>query len=150
MLENSELLIMLDKLISNWENEIVEFKEANNDFDKDKIGQYFSAISNEANLHNLQFGWLVFGVRNKDRAIVGTKYRNAEGLMKLKQEISINTTGGLSFVEIYEVYKEIGDFRIHGNYVEKNMLLITRRVVTEQPIDWLESLPIVSVGKMEV
>ena len=38
MLENSELLIMLDKLISNWENEIVEFKEANNDFDKDKIG----------------------------------------------------------------------------------------------------------------
>lgn len=119
MLENSELLIMLDKLISNWENEIVEFKEANNDFDKDKIGQYFSAISNEANLHNLQFGWLVFGVRNKDRAIVGTKYRNAEGLMKLKQEISIDTTGGLSFVEIYEVYKEIGDFRRHGNYAEK-------------------------------
>ena len=39
--------------------------------------------------------------------------------MKLKQEISIDTTGGLSFVEIYEVYKEIGDFRIHGNYAEK-------------------------------
>lgn len=107
MLLNDELLVILDKLISNWENEVVEFKEANNDFDKNKIGKYFSAISNEANLRNVQFGWLVFGVRNKDRLVIGTDYRNTEGLAKLKQEIAFNTTGGISFIEIYEIYKEI-------------------------------------------
>ena len=95
MLLNDELLVILDKLISNWENEVVEFKEANNDFDKNKIGKYFSAISNEANLRNVQFGWLVFGVRNKDRLVIGTDYRNTEGLAKLKQEIAFNTTGGI-------------------------------------------------------
>lgn len=65
--ENMELFAILDKLIANWESEVVEFKEANFDFDKNKIGQYFSAISNEANLKNIQYGWLVFGVRNKDK-----------------------------------------------------------------------------------
>lgn len=49
-----ELLEKLNSLINNWENETVEFKEANNDYDKDKIGRYFSALSNEANLRNLQ------------------------------------------------------------------------------------------------
>ncbi len=104
MLNNDELLLILNKLISNWENEVVEFKEAKKDFDKNDIGKYFSALSNESNLHNLQFGWLIFGVRDKNREIVGTEYRNNPGLMKLKQEISMQTTGGLSFIEIYEVY----------------------------------------------
>lgn len=103
----SELLQTLSGLISNWENEVVEFKEANNDYDKDKIGRYFSAISNEANLKGVQFGWLVFGVRNKDKAIVGSDYRDAKGLEILKQEIAAGTTGGISFIEIYEVYPEV-------------------------------------------
>lgn len=105
----SDLLITLQSLIENWENEVVEFKEANNDYDKDKIGQYFSAISNEANLKGLQYGWLIFGVRNKDKKILGSNYRNSKGLDTLKHEIANNTTGGISFIEIYEVYPEIDD-----------------------------------------
>lgn len=97
-------LITLNHLIDNWENEVVEFKEANKDYDKNKIGQYFSAISNEANLKGLQFGWLVFGVRNKDRKIVGSDYRDTKGLNSLKYEISVGTTGGISFIDIYEVF----------------------------------------------
>lgn len=103
----TDTIEILNKLIDNWENEVVEFKEASNDYNKNKIGQYFSAISNEANLKGLQCGWLVFGVRNKDRVIVGTDYRDAKGLEKLKQEVSDNITGGLSFVEIYECYPEV-------------------------------------------
>ena len=99
----TELLMTLDKLISNWESEVVEFKEANEDYDKNRIGKYFSAISNEANLKGVQYGWLVFGVRNKDKRILGTNYR-VKGLDSLKQEISDGTTGGLSFIEIHEVY----------------------------------------------
>lgn len=105
--KNADILLTLEKLIENWENEVVEFKEANNDYDKEKIGRYFSAISNEANLKGLQFGWLVFGVRNKDRKILGTKYRDTKGLDTLKHEISMSTTGGISFIEIYEVYPTV-------------------------------------------
>ena len=101
-----ELLEKLNSLINNWENETVEFKEANNDYDKDKIGRYFSALSNEANLRNLQCGWLIFGVKEKGKEIIGTNYRNKCGLDTLKYEISLQTTGGISFIEIYEVKKE--------------------------------------------
>ena len=55
---NSELCSVLDKLISSWESEVVEFKEAGKDYDKNKIGQYFSAISNESNLKGVAT-WLV-------------------------------------------------------------------------------------------
>ena len=48
-------MIELDKkpqqfLSTNDENEILEYKEAKNQYDFDKIGKYFSALSNEANL----------------------------------------------------------------------------------------------------
>lgn len=66
---NSELLPVLDKLIERFEYELVKFRGAGNDYDKDKICKYFSAISNEANLKGQQYGWLIFGVRNKDRVI---------------------------------------------------------------------------------
>ena len=102
----SELLIKLDALISNWEDETVEFNDANNDYDKDKIGRYFSALSNEANLRNVQCGWLIFGIKEKGKKIMGTNYREKKGLDTLKHEISLQTTGGISFVEIYEVKKE--------------------------------------------
>ena len=101
---NNELLPVLEGLIRNWEKEIVEFKEAKSQFDSDKIGRYFSAISNEANLKNQQFGWLIFGVREIDREIVGTNYKDTALLEKLKHEISINTTDGISFLDIFEVY----------------------------------------------
>ena len=106
---NNDIIHTLNKLIENWENEVVEFKEANNDFDKEKIGRYFSAISNEANLKGIQYGWLVFGVRNKDKKITGTNYRDTKGLDTLKQEIAISTTGGISFIEIYELNLLVND-----------------------------------------
>ena len=102
--QQDDLLATLDNLIGNWENEVVEFKEANNDYDREKIGKYFSAISNEANLKGIQFGWLIFGVRNKDKQILGTDYRDTKGLETLKQEIAAGTTGSISFIEIYEIY----------------------------------------------
>lgn len=101
---NVDLIATLNSLIVNWETEVVEFKEANKDYDKDKIGQYFSAISNEANLKSLQYGWLIFGVRNKDKKIIGSEYRNKKGLDTLKLEIAQGTTGSISFIEIFEVY----------------------------------------------
>lgn len=101
---NEELLQLLYGLISNWEHEVVEFKQASNNFSQGEIGEYFSAISNEANLKGVKYGWLIFGVHNKTREIVGTDYRDTHGLEVLKHEIADNTTGRLTFIDIYEVY----------------------------------------------
>jgi ATP-dependent DNA helicase RecG len=102
--KNSELLKALHGLIQDWEHEVVEFKQATNDFSQHDIGKYFSAISNEANLKGLPYGWLVFGVDNKTKVITNTDYRNTKGLETLKHEIADNTTGGITFVDIFEVY----------------------------------------------
>lgn len=107
---NNELLEILSGLIENGENEVVEFKQASNDYKLDDIGRYFSAISNEANMKGLQYGWLIFGVDNKRKKIVGSNYRNTHGLDALKHEIAQETTGNMSFIDIYEVFD--GDNRI--------------------------------------
>lgn len=97
-----EILENLRNLLS--ENEIVEFKEAKNNYDFSKLGKYFSALSNEANLCGKPYGWLIFGVEDKKHSIVGTTYRsNRTDLDKLKGEIAYKTTNRISFIDIHEV-----------------------------------------------
>ena len=43
--KNEEMILTLYGLIEDWEDEVVEFKEAGKDYDRDKIGRYFSALS---------------------------------------------------------------------------------------------------------
>lgn len=84
----------------------VEFKQSNQDYDLDTLGQYFSALSNEAHLRGQEYGWLVFGVRDKPRPrqIVGSDFRSQRGgLDRLKQEIARRTSNGLTFEEIYQL-----------------------------------------------
>jgi hypothetical protein len=69
------LLDLLHQLISEWESEIVEFKQASSDYETGKIGEYFSALANEANLRGGERAWLVSGVHDKTRAVVGSDYR---------------------------------------------------------------------------
>ncbi|MBV5349841.1 ATP-binding protein, partial [bacterium] len=103
----SALSETLARLLESHENELVEFKEAKSSFDSHKLGQYFSALSNEANLKNKQYSWLIFGVTDKDHRVVGTSYKDTASLEKLKQEIAINTTGSISFMDIFELYPQI-------------------------------------------
>ncbi len=92
----------MNDLIDTWENEVIEFKEATNDFSTDKIGRYFSALANEANLRGLEQAWLVFGVRNDDRHVVGTDYRQEpERLQSLKRQIADDTDPGIHFKELH-------------------------------------------------
>ena len=89
------------------ENEVVEFKKAENNFDFDDLGKYFSALSNEANLRDKGFAWLVFGVHDKTREILGTSYKNSmKSLQKLKQDLSQHTTDNNTFRDIYELEVE--------------------------------------------
>ena len=95
----------LNTLLSlSAENEIVEFKEAKNNYDSTKLGRYFSALSNEANLHGKTCAWLVFGVADKKHNIVGSKFRPLrKDLDSLKGEIAKKVTNGISFIEIHEL-----------------------------------------------
>ena len=91
-------------ITNHSESEVVEFKKAENNFDFDDLGKYFSALSNEANLRKLDFAWLIFGYDEKRHEIVGTSYKNGEGaLNNLKHDFSQHTTDGQTFREIIPI-----------------------------------------------
>ena len=98
---------IFNNLRYHYEDEVVEFKKAENNFDFDDLGKYFSALSNEANLRDKGFAWLVFGVHDKTREILGTSYKNSmKSLQKLKQDLSQHTTDNNTFRDIYELEVE--------------------------------------------
>lgn len=100
--------IKLNELLQNSETEVLEFKEAKTSYDFSKIGRYFSALSNEANLLGKNEAWLLFGVKD-DKTIVGTQYRtDKDKLHSLKNEIANKTSNRITFKEIYEVETEYG------------------------------------------
>ena len=107
MNEAMNIYEIFNKLRYHHEDEVVEFKKAENNFDFDDLGKYFSALSNEANLRDKGFAWLVFGVQDKTREILGTSYKNSmKSLQKLKQDLSQHTTDNNTFRDIYELEVE--------------------------------------------
>jgi ATP-dependent DNA helicase RecG len=102
---NEKLRTLLELLA---ENEIVEFKQAKNNFHFNDLGKYFSALSNEANLKHQSNAWLLFGVAD-NRQVVGSNFRpERKNLDSLKREIAEKTTNRITFVEIHEVQHERG------------------------------------------
>lgn len=111
--KDAEYYEILEMLMERWEYEIVEFKEAKGGYDTDKIGRYFSAISNEANLRQQQYGWLIFGVgeQNKTKQVVGTSFKKGDKnlLERFKYEISRDTTNGMTFYDIIEIFPTVNE-----------------------------------------
>ena len=111
--KDAEYYEILEMLMERWEYEIVEFKEAKGGYDTDKIGRYFSAISNEANLRQQQYGWLIFGVgeQNKVKQVVGTSFKNGDKslLERFKYEISRDTANGMTFYDIMEIFPTVNE-----------------------------------------
>lgn len=108
MTENQLHEILKDLLSLPAETEVAEFKEAKNNYDFNNLGKYFSALSNEANLLDKPFGWLVFGVTNTHQ-IIGTNYRpNRKDLDSLKYEIAERINNRLTFIEIHELQTSKG------------------------------------------
>lgn len=98
---------IFNKLWEHSENEVVEFKKAETNFDIDELGKYFSALSNEANLRDHEFAWIVFGVWDKKHQIIGTSFKDGEvALNRLKQDMSQHTTDNLIFRDIVPIEVE--------------------------------------------
>jgi ATP-dependent DNA helicase RecG len=139
----------LDTLIAEWENECVEFKDANDNFSTSEIGKYFSALANEANLRGRESAWLIFGVDNKTRKVIGTRYReDRERLHSLKKQIADGSEPSTSFREIHELHDR------NGNRV---VLLEIPAAPCGMPISWNghyhardnESLAPLSLAKLD-
>ena len=99
---DQQLIEKIRKMIIDFEDEVVEFKEARTNYSFKDIGKYFSALGNEANIRGFKEAWLIFGVTNK-KEIVGTAYRQDGNLQNLKKEIVGGTNERATFMEIYEV-----------------------------------------------
>lgn len=108
-MDQAALSVLLDELVATWENEVVEFKQAGNDYGTDKIGEYFSALANEANLRGVDRAWLVFGVSNKTRSVVGSDYRpQPERLQSLKSQIADSTEPSITLRNIHVLQHAAG------------------------------------------
>ncbi len=103
-MNTADLSALLEQLITTWEDEVVEFKQATDAYSTSEIGKYFSALANEANLRGAERAWLVFGVNNKSRTVVGTSYRiEPEHLQSLKMQIAQRTEPSITFRNIHEL-----------------------------------------------
>lgn len=93
-------------LLSNNENECLEFKTASKNFDSDDLWKYFSALSNEANLQWKKQARLVFWV-NDNHEVIWTNFRNdSKSLQSLKKEIWNQTSNSITFSNIHEIFYE--------------------------------------------
>lgn len=108
----AEMMKLLDSLILQWENEVVEFKEAGAGYSLHSIGKYFSALSNEANLRGLARAWLVLGVENKSRRVkeceFGKEPGRLDGPQGLKLQITSGTDPSVSLIDIHELHHPDG------------------------------------------
>lgn len=108
-MDGKDLQVLLATLIERWENEVVEFKRVGDGYSTDDIGKYFSALANEANLRNQDRAWLVFGVDNKSRRVVGTDYRpEPTRLQSLKMQMAEATEPSITLRNIHELAQPDG------------------------------------------
>ncbi len=70
---NNIIIAFEEFLLLPHETEWLEFKQ--NNCKPDEIGEYISALSNAASLHNKPYGYLIFGVEDSSLKITGTDFK---------------------------------------------------------------------------
>lgn len=102
-MDQTALTSLLDQLIADWEDEVVEFKRGKDSYSASDLGKYLSALANEANLRGKDRAWIVFGVDNKTRQVVGTTYKeSSEHLQATKKQV-LDGTSSITFRDIHEL-----------------------------------------------
>jgi len=110
-MNEARLTSLLKELISlPKETEWVEFKL--NYANPEEIGEYLSALSNAACLHNKQKGYLAFGIENKTHAVTGTSFRPSRtkiGNEELENWLAIQLEPRIDFI--------LHEFQQHGRHI---------------------------------
>ncbi len=100
-MDQAVLAALVTELISNWESEVVEFKRGKDGFQSSDLGRYVTALANEANLRGRDRAWLVFGVDDKKRVVVGTSYKESPAQLQADKMQLINGTGSFTVRDIH-------------------------------------------------
>lgn len=96
---------VLETVRKSGENEVFEAKDRRN-YSDDRMGEYFSALSNEASLRGNASAWMIFGLADKTLAPADSKYKEQKGdLDKLKMFIS-EFCDGMSYLDVQVHYED--------------------------------------------
>lgn len=110
VMETKHLIPLLQQLLAlPHETEWVEFKKDNKA--PELIGEYLSALSNSATLHNQQTAYLIWGIDDKSHNIIGTKFKPKQEKIKgqeLENWLAIQLEPRIDF-RIYEFTCESKD-----------------------------------------
>ena len=102
MTESQLTSILADLLNYPSETEWIEYKQ--NNFKPEDIGEYISALSNSACLHRKEFGYIVWGIEDQTKKIVGTDFKPRKKFVKgqeLENWLATNLNPRINF-EVYE------------------------------------------------
>ncbi len=115
---------IIKNLISRTdEEEWFEFKE--NWYEPDGIGEYISALSNAAAENGEEFGYLIWGVRNSDHALINTSFNFNRDVKNepLQHYLAWKVKPDLNF--------RFKEEEINGNRVVVLMIPAARKIPTE-------------------
>jgi ATP-dependent DNA helicase RecG len=111
-MKDKELEELLYELLKKDESDsYIEFKEngdLNPSTNGEFFGQYISALSNSACLKHTDFGYLVLGIEDKTKKIVGTKFNIKTAKVKLennKENLELHLNRNISPKINYEFYE---------------------------------------------
>lgn len=107
-MDQAALSTLLTQLVSNWEDEVVEFKRGKDGFSSNDLGKYVSAMANEANLRGRERAWLVFGIDNDTRKVVGTTYKQDAAHLQADKMQIVTGTGSFTVRDIHVLNHEGG------------------------------------------
>ena len=104
--QKTRALVVLKRLLDKGEDEVCEYK-ANKSVTDNELGEYFSALSNEANLMGTGSAWIVFGIAEKPKPhIVHSSFKDgSDSINKLKHFIPQHTSDNTPFDNVYEIFE---------------------------------------------
>jgi ATP-dependent DNA helicase RecG len=113
-MNEEQLIKLLDELTSlPVESEWVEFKMNKGSITDEQIGEYISAMSNGATVHNKPFGFLVWGVEDKTHTVKGTNFRFMQAKHGGNEELELFLRRNLSPKINFEKF----EFEYNGAYI---------------------------------
>jgi predicted HTH transcriptional regulator len=125
-MDNQDLTNLIESLINlSKETEWVEFKENNKT--PDEIGEYISALSNGACLHDQKYGYLVFGIEDGTHKVKGTSFKpkfEKIGNEELENWLLVHLSPRI-------------DFKIHEfEYKDMSIVLFVIDATTQKPVSF--------------
>lgn len=136
-MDQEKLEKLLTELVTAQdETECVEFKL--NNFNPEEIGERISGISNSANLYNKESGYLIFGIEDKTKEIIGSKYsakHHKKGNEYIEHWLSQMLTPKIDF--------RIFEFK----YNNKDIVLFQIPAATDRPISF-KGIEYVRIGSI--